>query len=207
MISQFSPLKRVFFIGVLAGCLFWAVVNAQPKQIRQSRARPKAKPTTSESLSIRWHTFRGPDNDFTIGFPYKPKRVEDAEGPITVLRRYASATESTWFEISIQDFGGAPDSRAANEYESGFERQLSEGLRANGFRIVQLRRTAKNVYEMEAWVPVPTTEEYQHNLARGILRNGRQYRMGCNSIMLGKEVNKNLCRRFFDSFNFIKSSR
>jgi hypothetical protein len=144
-----------------------------------------------------------PDHDFTHDFPVKPSRAEDVQGPVTILRRYVSATDTTYFEISIQDFGGALDSPDANSYDPKFEQNLSQLLIKDGFKIVQLRRTAKNIYEMEAWSPSQTPGRYQHNLARGVLRYGRQYRMGCGSLVIGQEVNKGVCRRFFNSFHIV----
>ncbi|MDQ3816338.1 MAG: hypothetical protein M3362_01445 [Acidobacteriota bacterium] len=119
---------------------------------------------------------------------------------MTLLRRYATASKHTYFEISIQDVGGVPGSPEADEFGSEFERNLSERLTKVGFRIVQLRRMAKDVYEMEAWSPRAGRSDFLHNLERGVIRNGRSYVMGCSSLLPRLKVDKGMCRRFFDSF-------
>jgi hypothetical protein len=191
-----------FTLIMLTTTLILCAFTVHSQQRRQAQNRSQSKQATAKTASTRWYTFRGPDNDFTIDFPNKPSRAEDVQGPVTILRRYVSTTHSTYFEISIQDFGGGPNSPEANSYDSNFEQNLSQLLTKDGFRIVQLRRTAKNIYEMEAWSPLQPGK-YQHNLARGVLRYGRQYRMGCNSLVIGQKVDRSVCRRFFNSFHII----
>lgn len=174
-------------------------LRAQGKQVGRKTA-PRRKAAANEAAGAGWYSFRGPDKDFIIYFPTVPRRIEDVQGPVTLLRRYAAVANNIYFDISIQDVGGAPDSPQANEFEAKFERNLSEMLTKDGFKIVQLRRTAKNVYEMEAWSPAAAPGDYLHNLARGVIHKGRNYRMGCNSLLPGREVDRRICRRFFDSF-------
>jgi hypothetical protein len=179
-----------------------AVLSTAHSQQKNHRRKTSSanKVRSIKSAKVRWYTFRGPDGDFKLDFPTEPTRAEDVQGPVTVLRRYNLAADSLYFEISIQDFGGSPESSEANEFDQKFELNLSEMLIKQGFRIVQLRRTAKNIYEMEAWSPAATRGYFLHNLARGVIYKGRNYRMGCNSLFVGKEVNKETCRRFFNSF-------
>jgi hypothetical protein len=174
-------------------------MRAQGDRLRR-KAASHAKSADTNTSDAKWYLFRGPDKDFHIRFPVMPARAEDVQGPVTMLRRYTAAAGNVYFEISIQDMGGAPDSLEANEFDPKFEQQLSALLTMDGFRIVQLRRTAKNIYEMEAWSPAATPNDFLHNLVRGVIHKGRNYRMGCNSLIPGREVNKRMCRRFFDSF-------
>ena len=203
MVGPIRQLWRSFILMMLTITLILCAftVHSQHKRIAQKRLR--AKQVTAKTASSQWYNFVSPDHDFTHDFPVKPSRAEDVQGPVTILRRYVSATDTTYFEISIQDFGGALDSPDANSYDPKFEQNLSQLLIKDGFKIVQLRRTAKNIYEMEAWSPSQTPGRYQHNLARGVLRYGRQYRMGCGSLVIGQEVNKGVCRRFFNSFHIV----
>lgn len=202
-----ANLIRSLWGNLALGTLMIVVISlaptVHPQQRRQSQNRARPKSVTTKTAEKQWYIFKGPDNDFTLNFPAKPTRAEDVQAPVTILRRYVSATDTTYFEISIQDFGGAPDSPEANSYDPSFEQNLSHLLKEDGFRIVQIRRTAKNIYDMEAWAPSSVAGKYMHNLARGVLRNGRQYRMGCNSLLIGEEVDKRLCRRFFNSFRIV----
>jgi hypothetical protein len=150
-----------------------------------------------------WYTFRGPDSDFTLDFPSKPKRIEDVQGPVTVLRRYGSSTGDTYFEVSIQDTGGAPGSPEANELSPKYEQNMARLLAEDGTKIVQIRRLSKGSYEMELWFPSLSKDGYHHGLRRGVIRNGRQYHYGCNSLSIGQEVDRDECRRFLNSFRTI----
>jgi hypothetical protein len=203
---RYPPRRQAVLLtcaSIMVLLLLIIVADAQRPYPRRIGTQNKTPVTKSQNLG--WYTFRGPDKDFILDFPTKPKRVEDAQGPVTLLRRYVSFTDNIYFEISIQDFGGAPDSPEANSYDPKFEQNLSQMLSRNGFRIVQIRRTAKNTYEMEAWAPSLTPDQYLHNLARGVLHNGRQYRMGCNSLTIAQDVDRSVCRRFFNSFHIVRA--
>lgn len=202
---------RLSRLAIAVGTLMITVLAAVPAVGTQgkrakSKAAPRAKPAAAHTARAEWYSFKGPDNDFTIAFPTVPARAEDVQGPVTLLRRYATAADNIYFEISIQDFGGVPDGPEANELGPNFEQNLSEALTRHGFRIVQMRRTAKDVYEMEAWSPAAAPGDFLHNLARGLIHRGRNYRMGCNSAIAGREVDRRLCRRFFDSFRITDRS-
>jgi hypothetical protein len=190
-------------LGILTITVGSLTLAVHPKQKYQTQNRPRAKRSATKAVNAQWYIFRGPDNDFTLDFPSKPDRAEDVQGPVTTLRRYVSATNATYFEISIQDYGGAPDSPEANSYGPKFEQNLSQMLKEDDFRIVQIRRTTKNTYEMEAWSPSLTPGKYLHSLARGVLHRGRQYRMTCSALVIGVEVDRRVCRRFFNSFRII----
>lgn len=207
MVGLIRRLWRSFSLVMLMTALILCAFTVNSQQRRQAQNRSQSKQVTAKTADTQWYTFRGPDNDFTINFPNKPSRAEDVQGPVTILRRYVSATDTTYFEISIQDYGGAPDSPEANSYESKFEQNLSQMLSEKGIRIVQIKRTARNVYEMEAWAPSDTSEKHLHHLARGMVRKGRQYVMSCNSLTVGQELDRNVCRRFFNSFHIIGARR
>lgn len=175
---------------------------------RQSRPVTRAgqpKPGPTSQAEIGWYKFRGPDGDFTIDFPSKPDRRQDLPGPITVVRQFALATDSIFLAVSISDFGGSPDDPSSNDWGPAFEQNYAKLIREDGTRLVQLRRLAKDTYEAEGWAPASKAGAYQHFLSRNILRNGRNYRIGCNSLVRDQEVDKRVCRRFFNSFRIVGS--
>lgn len=183
-----------------------AAVQEQEKRGGQ-KPRPRARPAVIPPAGEGWYTFRGPDKDFTIRFPGKPAREEGVQGPVTLLRRYAAAANGIYFELSIQDIGGVPGTPEASEFGPGFERNMAERLTKEGFRIVHLRRTAKNNYEMEAWTPREEGPGFLHSLERGVIHNGRIYSMGCNSLLPEREVDRKKCRHFLDSFRITGALR
>jgi hypothetical protein len=191
-------LAAIYGILIVLSLLFAPIVLSRQRHRRQGKSRSKSVMTRETNTG--WYTFKGPDNDFTIDFPAEPKRIEDVPGPVTVIRRYALATDRIYFEISIQDSGGEPGSAYANEFSPKFEENMAREMGEDGAKIVQLRRTTKGSYQMELWVPASTRGHYFHGLRRGVIRNGRQYNYGCNSLVADKEVNRDVCRRFFNSF-------
>jgi hypothetical protein len=203
MAGQFRRVREGAIYGVRVIVLLSLTLVVQGQHIQQSQHRSRSKSSTTKPVNTDWYKFKGPDKDFILDFPTRPKRVEDVQGPVTVLRRYAVATDTMYFEISIQDFGGAPGSPEANSLSPKFEQTMSEMLGEDGIKIVQLRRMTKGSYELEMWSPALTPGDYLHALQRGILRNGRNYAMRCGSLVIGQEVNRAVCHRFFNSFRII----
>lgn len=200
-IFKWTSGAMVYGMLIVATLLSTLTVQSQPKTLYQNNSRPKS--AISKSTSTEWYAFRGPDNDFTLNFPAKPKRVEDVQGGVTIIRRYGLVTKSMYFEISIQDTGGVPNSSYANEFSAKFEETTSQLLSEDGIKIIQLRRTTKGSYEMEILSPTLNREGYLHGLRRGVIRNGRIYSMACDSIIAGQEADRNVCRRFFNSFRIV----
>lgn len=135
-----------------------------------------------------------------MDFPSKPERVEDVQGPVTVLRRYALTNDGIYFELSIQDTGGDPESPEANELSPRYEQGIARLLAKDGIKIVQTRRLSNNSYEMEMLSPALTPGGYLRGLRRGVVRRGRHYYFSCDCIVAGRDVDRRMCRRFFDSF-------
>lgn len=186
-----------FMIILLPLPMMWA------QETHQRYGHLSPTKNTAKGSNTGRYILKGPDGDFTIAFPSKPKRVEDVPGPVTILRRYASSTEDTYFEISIQDTGGPPDSSEANELSPKYEENMARQLAEDGTRVVQIRRLSKGSFEMELWFPSLRLGKYQHGLRRGVIHKGRQYHYGCNSLIIGKEVDRDVCRRFLNSFRII----
>ncbi|HEX8475393.1 MAG TPA: hypothetical protein VF666_15285 [Pyrinomonadaceae bacterium] len=194
---------RVVFSGILIVATLPSTPAIRSQQINPHQKRTQPKLATDRSKNTEWYTFKGPDNDFTLDFPVKPKRIEDVQGPVTIIRRYGLVAKSIYFEISFQDTGGVPTSSYANEFSPKFEETTSQMFSEDGIKIVQLRRMTKGSYEMEILSPTLNREDYLHGLRRGIIRNGRIYTMGCGSLIVGQETDRNVCRRFFNSFHII----
>ena len=151
-----------------------------------------------------WYIFKGPDGDFSLVFPAKPEPFESGvEGPVTSIRHYQSTKDGKHFSINLQDIGGDPRSRDANEFGQKDEIEAAAAARDRGERVVQVHRVAKNIIEMEVWKPVKDTQDKLHRLDYSILRRGRMYTLGCGSLIDNKEVDRAVCRKFFNSIRFI----
>lgn len=106
------------------------------------------------------------------------------------------------FSVNFQDIGGDPGAAENNNFGPDHERIVANVARERGERVVQVRRLAKNVYEMEIWQTLKDTGANIQRLERGILRRGRVYTLGCGSLINNKEVDRSVCRRFFNSMRF-----
>lgn len=156
-------------------------------------------------IAERWHTLTGPDKDFTLDFPRAPKRAQDGQGPVTLIRGYDITTEDgTHFSINFQDIGGNPRSIQNNEFAAEHEEVVAAAAREQGRRVVQVHRLAKNVVEMEYRMMVEETKADIIYLERTILRRGRVYTLACGSVVDGREADKSICRRFFSSMRFLR---
>jgi hypothetical protein len=153
-------------------------------------------------VSDKWYKFTGPDGDFTLSLPAKPTREPDGQGPTTVIRAYGLTTQTGMqFSVVFQDVGGNPSARSNNEWGAGQEQQVAAAARNNGERVIQIHRLSKNVIELELRQLVPQTGVDLNYLRRDILRRGRTYTLGCGSVN-GNDMNKSICRRFFESMRF-----
>lgn len=153
----------------------------------------------------RWHTFTGPEGDFRVALPGRPRRGEDAPGPVTTVRSFELTTDDgMMFTISLQDAGGDPRSRENNVLLPDFERPTIEQARAEGREVVQTRRLGRSSWEMELRWREPTRGARMHAVIRQTLRRGRLYHLGCASVVDGKDVNRAVCNRFFGSLRFTR---
>lgn len=179
------------------------ILTVAPDWVAQRRTSSH-KPTTA--TPVGWFSFTGPDGDFSLAFPAKPQPFEsDIEGPVTTIRHYHLSTKGgKYFSVNIQDMGGDPRSRDANEFDQDNESSVAVAARERGERVVQVHRLARNVFEMEVWQPVTDTPKNLHRLDHAILRRGRLYTLGCGSLIDNKEVDRAVCRKFFNSLRFIK---
>jgi len=205
------------------GNVYSAIVGASSRSLADS---PRAtqfldslqfpKPSREEKLALaktplrplpKWRKFIGPDEDFSLLFPSKPDRLQDGQGSVTIMRHFQSASGSYSFAVVIQDFGGDPAAHENNAFSPNYEKIIADGKEAGGARVVQMRRIAPNISESEYWDPNDERTGYQHSLNRSILHRGRLYYLGCGRLVEDLEVDKKVCRMFFNSFKLLGRPR
>lgn len=204
-------LRRFPVIGDLVVALLAYTVVAYsstfPPFAKQVTAAQRPRPVRRnvQPAANKWHTFTSPDEDFTLEFPREPKREREEQGPVTLIRTYSLITgDGMRFSVNFQDVGGDPRSRLSNEFAPGHEGEVSAAARRDGRRMVQIHRLAKNIIEMEYLITVEETNADVNYLERTILRRGRVYSLACGSVVDGREVNKSICRKFFNSMRFLR---
>jgi hypothetical protein len=182
------------------------IITVAPNWLSSAQRRGSSRTPQTRATVAGWYTFIGPDGDFSLAFPAKPERSNsDAEGPVTSIRQYQVSTKAgSHFSVNLQDVGGDPRSRDANEFGQEDEIVAAGAARDRGERVVQVHRVAKNIIEIEVWQPLKDTQNKLHRLDHAILRRGRMYTLGCGSLIDNKEVDRTVCRKFFNSIRFIK---
>jgi hypothetical protein len=162
--------------------------------------------------SEQWRSLTGPDKDFTIDFPARPTRDEFRGKPNIgkagrLTRRYSAFTDTLALIISFQDLDYAPNSPSADRVAPAYERKIREVARRDGWKIIRIQRLSNSIAEMEAWTPTINAASYVHTISRLVVRNGQAYNIECSSLLIGREVDRVVCRRFFDSFRIIGPPR
>lgn len=196
------PANRILGSLILALTLFTSYSPAQ-------RQAPEGKwDRTVRLTGEKWRTYTGPDKDFTIDFPVEPKRDEyrgkfstDETGPL--ISKYTALTDTLMFIISFQDTGYKPNSPFANRISPDFERKVKERYREAGWKIVRIRRLSASVAEVEEWERMSRPSGYAHVIFRTIVRNGQVYDLQCRSMFIGRKVDRDVCRRFLNSFHIV----
>lgn len=182
-------------IYILAGV---GLASGQRRAGESSISPLRSKQTTQNKAQRRpgkWYIFTSPDHDFTIEFPSKPAREEDAPGIVGVIRRYSSTTDTYYFGIVYQDVG-----HSARDLTPTHEESTAALLEERGHKIISVRRLSKNTSQTELWSPSQTPGKFLHRIDRTIVSNDRIYTLGCSSRVAEREVDKAMCRRFFGSF-------
>lgn len=70
-----------------------------------------------------------------------------------------------------------------------------------------MRRIAPSISESEYWDPNDEKTGYQHSFNRSILHQGRFYFLSCGRLVEDIEVDKKVCRMFFNSFKLLDRPR
>ncbi len=123
------------------------------------------------------------------------------------MRHFLSASGSFSFAVVIQDFGGDPAAHENNAFSPNYEKIIADGKNAGGARVVQMRRIAPNISESEYWDPNDEKTGYQYSFNQSILHRGRFYFLGCGRLVEDLEVDKKVCRMFFNSFKLLERPR
>jgi hypothetical protein len=188
-------------IGLWMAVIFLITAAASRSTVAQKRRSARA---TNSIAFPGWQIFTSPDGDFTLTFPGKPEPFEhDVQGPVTAIRAYNLYTkDGLIFSVNFQDIGGDPGAAENNNFGPDHERIVANAARERGERVMQVRRLAKNVYEMEIRQTLKDTGANIQRLERSILRRGRVYTLGCGSLINNKEVERSVCRKFFNSMRF-----
>jgi hypothetical protein len=172
--------------------------------VGQRRAGKAAtKKPAPQQAATKWYTFTGPDGDFIILFPAKPKRDADLPGDVAVLRGYSYLGNSLWLSVSFQDLGFQIDSRQANDLGQNIDEVMAKYTKWRGGKTLRVQRLAKNILEEERVVPSRQSNKDRHVITRVIYSNSRLYTLGCVPLVDGQKVDKKMCRRFFNSFRII----
>jgi hypothetical protein len=193
--------KRLAATLVMLGSLAFLTSAGHLTAAQRHRVHKRSVQPAAE----RWYTFTGPDRDFSLDFPHEPKREQDGQGPVTLIRTYGLNTEDGMrFYVNLQDIGGDPRSSQNNEWAPDYEETAAAAARKDGRRVVQVHRLAKNVIEMELWQIVEEINGSVNYVERNVLRRGRVYTLSCGALVNGREVDKSICRRFFNSMRFMR---
>jgi len=185
--------------------LLLLAIASMTRLAAQTLPQTKKTGTHERRSSGAWYVFTGPEGEFSLSFPKRPSREADSEGLVTLIRTYDAVTDDgMYFSINFQDIGGDPRATENNTWASFLEQMVTDAARNRGERVVQVHRLARNVVELELWQTVQPSGKTQNTLQRSIMRRSRIYTLGCASFINGKEVNKSICRTFFQSLRFIK---
>lgn len=164
--------------------------------------------TSARAIEGQWGTLTGPDRDFKVEFPVEPKRDEfrgksslGKAGPL--IRRYSASTDTLMLVISFQDLNYEPNSPFADSVASTYERKIKEAARRDGWKIIRIQRLSNSVVETEAWERSRAPSGYVHSISRTVIRNGQAYDLQCRSMFIGRELDRTVCRHFFNSFHVI----
>lgn len=157
-----------------------------------------------ELARAQWYTLTGPDKDFTIDFPAKPRRENDVISYGLLTRSYSLADSSVLLQATFNDTGVAPNSREANEFAEDFALSRMRQAQEERDGVVHARLLSKNVFEIEKWIPSKKNPNQNlHGIGRMVIRNGQFYSLFCSSLVSGQQVNAQTCHRFFNSFRII----
>jgi hypothetical protein len=153
----------------------------------------------------RWYVFTGPDRDFLVEFPAKPKHEADSEAPSGTMRNFSFDTDSMSFLLSYVDLGLDPSTKDGNQLPLNFRQIMLDHAKERGWTVLRSQLLRKNVYEQETWSLTKNKPIRRlHYIERNIIRYGRQYILTCSSLLPEQKVNTELCSRFFDSFHVVR---
>lgn len=204
-IAAWLVLRYLISVWVVVTIAIYSNHSVSSQTIKSSRTRSKSQGT--QATTKKWFTFRGPDSEFTLLFPGKPRAEDSVPSPFSDIRGYRFTTPGGMtFALNLLDIGGDPNAAHNNRWNEELERLLSEADRKQGLRVVQMRRLAKNTTEFELWQEIPETNSHINYLRRSIIRRSRVYTLSCGWLIDRKRVDRLTCHQFFDSLRFTRAS-
>lgn len=172
-----------------------------------SKAAQKVKDTNT-ATEARWHTFTSPDGDFVIKFPSELRLGTRDERLNETMRHYNSTKGSLLFQLIFWETGFARTSRQGNQLPPDFSQDMIEQAKQEGWTVIRFQLLSNNLYEQERWTPLDSNPERKiHFIGRHIRRYGREYILSCSSLIPDKEVEREVCRYFFNSFRITSKPR
>jgi hypothetical protein len=163
---------------------------------------------SAQSATDLWITLIGPDKDFKVDFPAEPK-FDEFRGKATMgkagplIRRYYAFTDTLLLVISFQDLDYKPNNPFANSIAPTYEQKIKEAAKRGRWKIISIQRLSNSIAELESWDRSVKPEGYVHTISHTVVRNGQAYDLQCRSTFIGHEVDRAVCRRFFNSFRVI----
>ncbi|HEX8708804.1 MAG TPA: hypothetical protein VF723_11220 [Pyrinomonadaceae bacterium] len=177
--------------------------QGQSTSVKSRKPEPRQKGQIASQAPAKWYTFTSPDEDFTLTFPVKPTRLPDVQTESAIVRHYGAETTDIYFDLNFQDLLVPADDPAYSTFGPRYEITRAQNVSRDGSRVIGHRRVAANVSDMERWQAPGQRDRYIHLLTRSIVHNGRLYLLGCSARPFNQEVDKKVCRRFFNSFRII----
>jgi hypothetical protein len=198
-----NNLSPIFLVPLLLISTITAQAQRGNNKTKKLEMRQKARVTAQKS-SAKWHLFISPDEDFTLEFPIKPIRLADVQNKEANIRHYGAETTDIYFDLNFQDLLVPTDDPAYSTFGPEAEIMRAQSVSRDGSRVISYRRVAPNISDMERWQATGQRDKYINLLTRSIIYNGRLYVLGCSSRPFNQEVDKGVCRRFFNSFHIIR---
>ena len=203
-IAAWLVLRRLISVCLVVTITIYSNDSVSSQTIQP---RTRSKSHDAQTTSKKWYRFHGPDGEFTLLFPGKPRVEDSVPGPFTDIRGYRFTTgEGMTFALNLLDIGGDPNATNNNRWNEELERALSEADRKQSLRVIQMRRLTKNTTEFELWQEVPETNSHINYLRRSVIRRSRVYTLSCGWLIDRKRVDRAICHRFFDSLRFTPTS-
>lgn len=174
-------------------------INSQ--NIRKQEVQKKQTVNNNQDLGL--FTFVGPDDDFSVKTPVKFKFLSSKPNNLTSARLYGGSNDEVTLSIVLQEMDFASDNPYNNEFAPDYERMTAKLFLEKGSKVISFRRVVPNVVDWEHWHPAERSGEWRNTLERQVINNGRLYSLSCGSALNNQEVNKNLCKTYFNSFKLL----
>ncbi len=201
---KFNNQKHSLLFAVMTFALLFTVqvsqVNGQTKRSNKSKKTQNQtkNPVQKSDETSNWFTFTGVDEEFSLKTPINFKPITTKRNDLTTARQYGGDNDKITLSIVLQEMGLPANNPYIDEFAPDYERITAKLLREGGFEVISFRRISPNTVDWEQWNP-----NNYHTLSRHIVKNARLYSLSCTSNKINQEVDRKLCRVFFNSFKFL----